>query len=62
MYVTQEKRKFGVGKGLMLEAIMKASEFDGNEQIYLSVNASNGLALNFINDLASNLMGLINDL
>jgi ribosomal protein S18 acetylase RimI-like enzyme len=41
MYVYPEKRKSGIGKGLMSEAIKKAKEIVGIEQIYLTVTSSN---------------------
>lgn len=41
MYVCPEKRKSGVGKKLMQEAIKKASELNGIEQIYLAVTSNN---------------------
>lgn len=58
IYVTPEKRRFGVGKGLMLEAIKKNSEFDGIEQIYLSVNASNEPARNLYQRLGFKTYGI----
>jgi ribosomal protein S18 acetylase RimI-like enzyme len=41
MYVDSEKRKSGIGRGLMAEAINKAKGIKGVEQIYLSVTSSN---------------------
>jgi ribosomal protein S18 acetylase RimI-like enzyme len=41
MYVYPGKRKSGIGKSLMLEAIKKAKAIEGIEQIYLTVTSSN---------------------
>lgn len=41
MYVYHEKRKSGIGRSLMLEAIKKAKEIERVEQIYLTVTSSN---------------------
>lgn len=41
MYVTPEKRGFGIAKKLMIEAINKAKAIKDLEQIYLAVIASN---------------------
>ena len=41
MYVTPGKRHSGIGKRLMQEAIKKAKETEGIEQIHLTVAASN---------------------
>jgi ribosomal protein S18 acetylase RimI-like enzyme len=41
MYVCPEKRKSGIGRVLMTEAIHKAKEIKEVEQIYLSVTSSN---------------------
>ncbi|MFC5653600.1 GNAT family N-acetyltransferase [Paenibacillus solisilvae] len=41
MYVEPAKRRSGIGKQLMLEAIKKAKESKGVEQIYLSVISNN---------------------
>jgi ribosomal protein S18 acetylase RimI-like enzyme len=44
MYVDTEKRRSGIGKRLMGEAIGKAKEIDVIEQIYLTVTSSNAPA------------------
>lgn len=41
MYVTADKRGSGIGRRLLTEAIQKAKELDGVEQIYLTVMAAN---------------------
>lgn len=41
MYVTQEKRGYGIGKALLTEAIQKAKDIGGIEQIYLTVVTTN---------------------
>jgi ribosomal protein S18 acetylase RimI-like enzyme len=41
MYVDPEKRRYGIGKSLMLEAINKAKTIEGIEQIYLVVTSIN---------------------
>ncbi|NHM30274.1 GNAT family N-acetyltransferase [Neobacillus terrae] len=44
MYVDPEYRRSGTGKKLMEEAIKKAKELEGIEQIYLSVTSTNEAA------------------
>ncbi|HWL12274.1 MAG TPA: GNAT family N-acetyltransferase [Ureibacillus sp.] len=44
MYVAPEVRGQGVGKALMAEAIERAKEFEGVEQIHLQVVSTNGSA------------------
>jgi ribosomal protein S18 acetylase RimI-like enzyme len=41
MYVDPEKRRFGIGKSLMLEAINKAKTMESIKQIYISVASNN---------------------
>ncbi|PLR93779.1 GNAT family N-acetyltransferase [Bacillus sp. T33-2] len=41
MYVSPANRGIGAGKRLMIEAIKKAQELEGIEQIYLTVMATN---------------------
>jgi ribosomal protein S18 acetylase RimI-like enzyme len=41
MYISPEKRGFGVGKALLEEAIKKAKNLDGVEQVYLTVVTTN---------------------
>jgi ribosomal protein S18 acetylase RimI-like enzyme len=41
MYVDPQKRRSGIGRRLILEAMRKAKEIDFIEQIYLTVTASN---------------------
>jgi ribosomal protein S18 acetylase RimI-like enzyme len=41
MYVDPQKRRFGIGKSLMLEAINKAKAIEGIVQIYLGVTSNN---------------------
>ncbi|MDP4086337.1 MAG: GNAT family N-acetyltransferase [Bacillota bacterium] len=44
MYISQEKRREGFGRSLMLEAIKKAKEIERVEQIHLTVTSSNEAA------------------
>ncbi|WP_331457418.1 GNAT family N-acetyltransferase [Bacillus sp. FJAT-18017] len=48
MYVSDSIRGLGVGKALMEEAIEKAKNLEGLEQIYLAVVSTNESAKNFI--------------
>jgi ribosomal protein S18 acetylase RimI-like enzyme len=41
MYVDPEKRRYGIGKSLMQEAINKAKTIEGIVQIYLGVTSNN---------------------
>jgi ribosomal protein S18 acetylase RimI-like enzyme len=41
VYVSPEKRGIGLGKCLMVEAIKKAKDLEGIEQIYLTVVTTN---------------------
>jgi ribosomal protein S18 acetylase RimI-like enzyme len=45
MYVDPEYRRSGTGKKLLEEAIKKAKELEGIEQIYLSVTSTNEAAI-----------------
>jgi ribosomal protein S18 acetylase RimI-like enzyme len=51
MYVYPEYRKFGIGRKLMTEAIIKAKEIKEVKQIYLTVTSSNEPAKNLYNSL-----------
>lgn len=41
MYVTEEQRGCGIGKGLLTEAVQKAKNLEGIEQLYLTVVTTN---------------------
>ena len=41
MYVSPEKRGSGIGKALVVEAINKANDLEGVEQVYLTVVTTN---------------------
>ena len=41
MYVSPEKRGSGIGKALVVEAINKANDLQGVEQVYLTVVTTN---------------------
>ncbi|PAV31497.1 GNAT family N-acetyltransferase [Virgibacillus profundi] len=44
MYVTKEKRGYGIGKALLVEAIQKARDLRVIEQVYLTVVTTNSSA------------------
>lgn len=58
MYVTPEKRRFGIGKNLMLEAINKAKNIEGIEQLYLTVTATNEPAKKLYHSLSFESYGI----
>ncbi|MTT31434.1 GNAT family N-acetyltransferase [Terrilactibacillus sp. BCM23-1] len=57
MYVSPEKRGIGAGKSLMLEAIKKAKELEGIEQIYLTVVTTNDPAKRLYSSLGFKAFG-----
>lgn len=58
MYVKHEKRRFGIGKILMLEAIKTAREIVDVEQIYLTVTSSNEPAKKLYHSLGFKTYGI----
>jgi ribosomal protein S18 acetylase RimI-like enzyme len=58
MYVKHEKRRSGIAKLLMLEAIKKAREIEDVEQIYLTVTSSNEPAKNLYQSLGFKTYGI----
>jgi ribosomal protein S18 acetylase RimI-like enzyme len=58
VYVNHSKRRSGIAKRLMKEAIKKAREIEGVEQIYLTVTASNEPAKNLYQTLGFKTYGL----
>ncbi|WML49964.1 GNAT family N-acetyltransferase [Neobacillus sp. PS3-34] len=58
MYVSPEKRGRGIGKRLMEEAIKKARELEGTEQLYLGVVTSNESAKNLYSSLGFQAFGI----
>jgi RimJ/RimL family protein N-acetyltransferase len=51
MYVSPKKRGLGIGKALLIEAIKKANELEGIEQVYLAVVTTNEPAKNLYSSL-----------
>jgi ribosomal protein S18 acetylase RimI-like enzyme len=58
MYVDPEKRRSGIGRSLMVEAMSKAKEIEFIEQIYLTVTASNQPAKNLYQTLGFETYGI----
>ncbi|WP_342773320.1 GNAT family N-acetyltransferase [Peribacillus cavernae] len=58
MYVYPERRRSGIGRSLMIEAIQKAKEIEGIEQIYLTVVSNNKPAKSLYHFLGFNTYGI----
>jgi len=58
MYVALEHRKQGIGKSLMLELLKRARDFDGLEQINLTVVSENESAKKLYNSLGFEVYGV----
>jgi ribosomal protein S18 acetylase RimI-like enzyme len=58
VYVDHSKRRSGIARSLMLEAIKKAQEIESVEQIYLTVTSSNEPAKNLYQSLRFKTYGL----
>lgn len=57
MYVSPRRRGLGVGMALMKEAIMRAKELEGVEQVYLTVVTTNKSAKKLYNSLGFEIFG-----
>ena len=57
MYVSPAKRSLGIGKVLMEEAIKKAKEIEGVEQVYLAVVSTNEPAKKLYSSLGFEVFG-----
>jgi ribosomal protein S18 acetylase RimI-like enzyme len=58
MYVTPERRGIGIAKNLMIEAVKKANQLNGIEQIYLSVVSNNEPAKKLYNYMGFETYGI----
>lgn len=58
MYVAPEMRGFGLGKSLMLELIRKTRDYDGLEQINLTVVSDNDSAKKLYNSVGFEVYGV----
>jgi ribosomal protein S18 acetylase RimI-like enzyme len=58
MYVSPKKRGIGIANNLMIEAIKKAKEIKGIEQIYLTVVSINEPAKKLYNSLGFETYGI----
>jgi ribosomal protein S18 acetylase RimI-like enzyme len=58
MYVTPANQGYGIGRSLMVEAINQVKEWEGIEQVYLSVVTSNISAKNLYASLGFKTFGI----
>nr|WP_225229868.1 GNAT family N-acetyltransferase [Sporosarcina quadrami] len=57
MYVSPEKRGLGIGKALVKEAVNKAKELNGVEQVYLTVVTTNMTAKKLYSSMGFVILG-----
>ena len=57
MYVSPEKRGSGIGKALVVEAINKANDLEGVEQVYLTVVTTNQSAKKLYSSMGFKVFG-----
>ncbi|MGM0874038.1 MAG: N-acetyltransferase family protein [Bacillota bacterium] len=58
MYVSADKRGYGIGRSLMVKAINQAKEWEGIEQVYLSVVTTKESAKQLYSSLGFEVFGI----